>query len=178
MACKNAVVCRDGGTLVLRITDENAVVVDDEPDVLEFVRTHKICLWRRPKKDAYPCFWLRGKRVALHRVLANAPDGLCVHHRDGNGFNCCRDNLVIKTRVKLLRDSKRMLSPLTGIHKRKKGYRASWIDENTGKRRYKTYPFSKFPGHQSYDKATRKIQKKTAMPKYPRYYLDPSPIKS
>lgn len=46
--------------------------------------------------------WVDGKRkpIPMHRVILNAPDGLEVDHRDGNGLNNQRDNLRLATHAK------------------------------------------------------------------------------
>jgi hypothetical protein len=38
-----------------------------------------------------------GKYTSLHRVVADAPSGAEVDHRDGNGLNCVDGNLRIAT---------------------------------------------------------------------------------
>lgn len=35
--------------------------------------------------------------ISLHRFLLDAPSGVWVDHRDGNGLNCCKSNLRFAT---------------------------------------------------------------------------------
>ncbi len=37
------------------------------------------------------------RSMYLHRLLLNAPKGLVVHHKDGNGWNNCRSNIELMT---------------------------------------------------------------------------------
>lgn len=46
---------------------------------------------------AYAYGWMNGRRVSLHRFLANAPQGMVVDHIDHNGLNDRRSNLRICT---------------------------------------------------------------------------------
>lgn len=51
-------------------------------------------------------------RVRMHVLIMNAPRGLVVHHKDGNGLNNTRDNLEVMThkehtRLSRLRPGKR-----------------------------------------------------------------------
>ena len=44
------------------------------------------------------------KRVAMHRVIANAPLGMSVDHKDRNGLNNARKNLVVCTHAENCRN--------------------------------------------------------------------------
>jgi hypothetical protein len=175
-ASKNAVLSREGGVVVLRITEDRAVVLDDQPDVWEILRKHKIFLWK--PRETYPACKIDGKKVYLHHLLVDVPAGMCVHHVDGNLFHCCRSNLVVGSKIQLMQRAKRLRSPVPGVYTRKTGYMATWRCPDTGRRKHELQPFRKFPGEKSFVRAETLTAKMRGCATYPLYYFNPSPIKT
>ena len=52
--------------------------------------------WHK-KKSGRTHYARHPKLGMMHRVIMNCPEGLVVHHLDGNGLNNTRENLVICT---------------------------------------------------------------------------------
>jgi hypothetical protein len=77
----------------------NHIATVDDRDY-EMLRAYKWRVLRRGRKS----YAGRNERnaaggiVLMHRFIMNAPDGLDVDHRDGDGLNNCRDNLRLATR--------------------------------------------------------------------------------
>ena len=84
------------------------VAIGDDEDY-ECVSTHKwtaliakrkhgtvVYGYRRENWDNSRRRWLG--MVLLHRFVLDAPHGISVDHRDGNGLNCCRYNLRLATK--------------------------------------------------------------------------------
>lgn len=72
----------------------------DEDDVASVIRyrwhTHE-SKRRGYTTNTYARGHVNGRKVYLHRFLMNCPDSLEVDHVDGDGLNCCRDNLEVVT---------------------------------------------------------------------------------
>lgn len=159
------------GWFAVKLKEDRAVVLDDTPEMWELIRTRKIYIASNGKKD-YPVCWSGGRKVHLSRIIANPPENMVVHHRNGLPLDCSRSNLIIKTRRKTLDDAKRVRTPVKGIYFRKDGYVASWIDRD-GRRRYKLFKFSMYNESGAYTLAKKHIAARVTTPIYGYYYLDP-----
>jgi hypothetical protein len=64
--------------------------------------------WRATGGEAgYPCCRIGGKKVYMHRLIVNAPDGRVVDHANGNRWDNRRDNLRICTQGENLRNRRK-----------------------------------------------------------------------
>lgn len=65
----------------------------------------------------YAVRFVGAKALALHRVIMNAPDGLCVDHINHDSLDNRRENLRVCTRLENLRNrrSKRGVSQFQGV---------------------------------------------------------------
>lgn len=73
------------------------------PEDAERVLAHKWCYHGngyacRTTRRTLPNGRRQRKEILLHRFLIDAPEGMDVDHKDGDGLNCQRDNLRIATR--------------------------------------------------------------------------------
>ncbi len=64
----------------------------------------------------------RGAIILMHRLILDPPEGMDVHHKDGDGLNNCRDNLKICSRTEnllaLCRPRKNKTSAYRGVCRR------------------------------------------------------------
>lgn len=90
--------------------------------------------WRAYKDKRRECWYaLRnepGKFTQMHRVIMDAPDGVLVDHRDGDGLNNVDENLRLSTKPQNHQNSSLYRNSSTGL----KGVS---LDKKTGK--YKAY---------------------------------------
>lgn len=97
----------------------------------------------------------RRKNVKLHRVLLNAPDGVHVDHRNGNGLDNRRENLRLCTTVENRRNShkpKGCSSTFKGVYKRPGERPKSWIASvSVGKKRHVRLFYTELEAAQWYD---------------------------
>lgn len=49
--------------------------------------------------DGYPVHTIKGRKVYMHRLITDAPQGLEVDHDDQDKLNNQRHNLVLRTKV-------------------------------------------------------------------------------
>jgi hypothetical protein len=75
------------------LTQGEFALVDDE-DFEELSRYKWQVLRNGPRSYAVR---KAGKQIRMHRQITNAPDGMLVDHRDGNGLNNQRFNLRVCT---------------------------------------------------------------------------------
>lgn len=107
----------------IQLSRNHTAVVDDCD--AELVRPYT---WRyvKNKNCEYAHAWhpQTGELVTMHRLVANAPDGLDVDHRDGNGLNNSRGNLRVATRSQNLHNSRKhckSASRFKGVWKHESG---------------------------------------------------------
>lgn len=80
----------------IQLTHGKVAIVDDD----DFSELSKF-KWRTQKgyKTLYAVRWGRDNgsqhMVFMHRVILNAPDGMEVDHKDGNGLNNMRENIRV-----------------------------------------------------------------------------------
>jgi AP2 domain-containing protein/HNH endonuclease len=85
-------------TKQIALTQGKVALVDD--DMFEYLNQWKWFI----SKEGYTYYAVRSgkrpirKQIRMHRVIINAPDGVEVDHRDGDGLNNQRYNLRIATR--------------------------------------------------------------------------------
>ncbi|MGM0836007.1 MAG: HNH endonuclease [Bacillota bacterium] len=109
-------------------------IIDDED--YEEVSKYK---WKSTE-DGYVRrnFWLgdKCKYISLHRMLINAPEGLCVDHINGNKFDNRRSNLRLATRTENIRNSGPKVN-------NKSGYKGVSFRKDTGKWKAQIRAFGK-----------------------------------
>ena len=69
-------------------------IVDRED--YEWLSRHK---WHATSGRPYACFCQNDRRIYMHRLIMNPPEGLFVDHIDGNSLNYRRSNLRICTKA-------------------------------------------------------------------------------
>ena len=67
-----------------------ALVDDDDLDLLDGVS------WRHVR-EGLSIYAIAGRRLRMHRLILDAPDGVMVDHRNGNGLDNRRSNLRLCT---------------------------------------------------------------------------------
>lgn len=72
---------------------EHVILVDDED--YDRVMAHKWTVYRSYKNRFYAHMKRGVKTVYLHRFITNAPDGMVVDHKNGNGLDNRRGNLRV-----------------------------------------------------------------------------------
>lgn len=97
------------------------------------------------------------KGIAMHRLIANAPVGMDVDHKDHDGLNNTKGNLRVCTRAQNLRNRKmsKSNSGYIGVHKEGDGYRATIAV--SGKTHYVGYFHSAEEAAKARDEAARKL---------------------
>lgn len=81
------------------------------------------------RKGPYSPYALRrqeGRTIYLHRFIMNAPEGLDVDHKDGNGLNCKKSNLRLCTHAEnqhnYSKTSRKTSSQYKGVHLSSRGW--------------------------------------------------------
>jgi len=92
----------DGGKLI-PLTKGKFAVVDPE----DYPRLAKY-KWSvsQSRYNFYACRCARGKKISMHRLILNAPQGLLVDHIDGDGLNNRKANLRLCTIAQNNRNSR------------------------------------------------------------------------
>src|ERR1044071_1696611 len=75
---------------LIPLTQSKFALVDDSD--FERIRQYK---WYY--NDGYAITYHKGKRIRMHRLIMNAPDGVDVDHRDTNKLNNQKSNLRLCT---------------------------------------------------------------------------------
>lgn len=96
-------------TIEIQLSQGKVAIIDEcDAEVVANYSWHALC---RPKHTSYATAWIRDpqqkKKVLMHRVIMNAPQGVEVDHRDGNGLNNTRANLRFATRMQQLQNTNR-----------------------------------------------------------------------
>ena len=100
-----------------------------------------------------------GKRkcIMLHRLILNAPKGVCVDHKDGNTFNNTRENLRLCSQSQNLQNRRaRQNTHLKGITFRRDRNRWRARIKYNGKELYLGYYRTQEEAHAAYLEAARK----------------------
>jgi hypothetical protein len=110
------------------------------------------------------------KIVRLHRLIMNAPDGLLVDHRNGDGLDNRRANLRLATRAQNQynkRKRKNATSRFRGVyfHKEHRKWAACLIV--AGKKIWLGYFDSEIEAAKAYDEAAKKYRGEFACPNFP-----------
>ena len=76
--------------------------------------------WQLNEESGNCCYAVRlegGKIIAMHRQITNAPYGMVVHHKDGNGLNNTKSNLQIITVAENNRYCRKTKKPTSSKYK-------------------------------------------------------------
>ncbi len=100
----------------IKLTKNKVTIVDDE----DYKKLSKYD-WRTMKGTYtfYARTWSNGKHLLMHRFIMNAPKGMVVDHRDGNGLNNQRSNLKLTTQQENLwnwQNKRKGTSKYKGVH--------------------------------------------------------------
>jgi hypothetical protein len=88
-------------------------IVDDAD--YEILSRHRWCVPPAGKRPyALRTVGDTGRRLAMHRVILNAPDGLQVDHINGDGLDNRRSNLRLATNAQNLQNQKRRSTNTSG----------------------------------------------------------------
>lgn len=154
------------------------IVVD--PEDAHLVLRHS-CYVKNDHSDRVQYVMLnrQGRTLLLHRLIMNALKGIEVDHIDGNGLNCCKDNMRLCSRsdnAKNRRGNKNKKScSFKGVFwaKDKKRWRAKIKSDN------KTYHLGYLDDPReaalAYDHAARELHGEFAVTNFRRPYLAISP---
>lgn len=80
-----------GEFLVFEMNRNKQLLID--ADVLDDVGQYR---WQAANLWGRLWYAVRSTNILLHRVIMNAPQGINVDHRDGNGLNCRRYNMRLE----------------------------------------------------------------------------------
>ena len=81
---------------LIPLTRGKFAIVDDED--FEILNQYKWFACKGMSGIFYAIRNEKGKKIWMHRVILNAPDGLDVDHRDRDGLNNTRENLRLATK--------------------------------------------------------------------------------
>ena len=84
-------------TIEIPLTQGKVALIDDE----DFERVSQFKWWIAKRRDGkfYARREMNGKSIFLHRFLMDAPPGMEVDHKNGDGLNCQRYNMRLATRA-------------------------------------------------------------------------------
>lgn len=114
-----------GNYAEILLTKGKTVLIDIE-DI------EKVCQWNwstqvhkaKNKENFYARRNDKGKHIMLHRFLMNAPEGLEVDHKNGNGLDNRKSNLRLATKAQNNTNISRLKNnKFRGVYSTKKGYR-------------------------------------------------------
>ncbi len=107
---------RDPGTRLIPVKGGPFAIVDAAD--YEMLSKYRWCAKHTPT-TCYAIAKPKGKDIAMHRLIMNAPTGLLVDHIDHNGLNNTRKNLRLCTYSQNMQNQK----PRTGCTSKYKGVR-------------------------------------------------------
>lgn len=81
----------------IELTQGQVALVDDD-DFERVTAAGPWCAYKCANKQGDAFYAAKWPSVQLHRLIMDAPDGVEVDHKDGNGLNCQRANLRLATR--------------------------------------------------------------------------------
>ena len=76
--------------------------------------------WQPYERENNRCYTVRlanGQIIYMHRIIMNAPAGKVVHHKDGEGLNNTKENLIIVTVAENNRYCRKMGKPTSSKYK-------------------------------------------------------------
>jgi hypothetical protein len=106
------------------LAKHKVAIVDDE-DYPALVRYH----WSVKQNSRGEWYALRnagGRSIFMHREIMNAPDGMRVDHRNGNGLDNRSANLRMCTQVQNCQNRRKTTSPTTSKYKGVSRQRDRW----------------------------------------------------
>ncbi len=143
----------------IKLTQGRYAIVDveDYPKLAEYD-------WQCIENSSEHCYAVRfdGRKIVyMHRQIMNAPAGVCVDHKYGNGLNNTKDNLRFATitennrhRTKRIKTASSKYKGVSRIKKNKK-WRA-YINTDDSKQKHLGYFDNETEAAKAYDKAAKK----------------------
>lgn len=88
-------------------------------DEADFIRVNAFRWYelKRPGRSSYGYRRNGSKTIYLHRYIMDAPDGMDVDHRDGDGLNCRRENLRVCTHAQNQMNYRKCTKPTSSRYK-------------------------------------------------------------
>jgi hypothetical protein len=89
------------------LSQNKFVQIDDED-------LKKVSQYKWHYNNGYAKTWYKGKRIRMHRLIMNAPDGVNVDHINGDKLDCRKENLRPCTIMQNNRNGKLRKNSTTG----------------------------------------------------------------
>jgi len=143
----------------IKLAKDKFAVVD--PEDYQKLAEYDWHLWESGSYNQYAIRYEKGKSLKMHREITNAPVGLVVDHKNGNGLDNRKENLRIVTMTQnhynRKKTSRKTTSKYKGVHRitDRKAYCAKIRYE--GKTIYLGYYKDEIEAAKAYDEAAKKL---------------------
>jgi len=107
-----------------------------------------------------------GRKVRMHRLILDAPDGVLVDHKDGDGTNNQRHNLRVASNSQNKMNGRRSAHKLKGVHARKGGLKWEARITHAGKQAHIGEYLSTIEAAFAYDRKARELFGEFACPNF------------
>lgn len=101
------------------------------------------------------------KTILMHRLIMNAPDGVLVDHRDGNGLNNQKSNLRLCTHAQNMANRLSLTNSTSGYrgvsYHKGRGFWVAYISHNNKQIHLGKYATAEEAAH-AYDAAAQRLQ--------------------
>lgn len=154
-------------TKEIPLTQGKVAIVDDHQ--YERVSQFKWNAQRKKGGKWYAGGHVNGVKVYLHRFLTNAPAGMEVDHKNGNGLDCTDNNMRICTRTQNTHNSKKRSDNTSGyIGVSWSGNRKKWVAQIqvNNKSKWLGYFKNVIDAALTYDAAVRELHGDFAKPNF------------
>ena len=143
----------------IKLTKDKFAIVD--PEDYQKLAEYDWHLWESGSYNQYAIRYEKGKSLKMHREITNAPVGLVVDHKNGDGLDNRKENLRIVTMTQnhynRKKTSRKTTSKYKGVHRitDRKAYCAKIRYE--GKTIYLGYYKDEIEAAKAYDEAAKKL---------------------
>lgn len=155
------------GVVRVPLTQGYEVLIDAEDAPHVMVRKWQVL---KVKKFLYAYATVDGKKVFLHRFLMNAPRGVEVDHKNGDGLDCRRSNMRLATHQQNMANQRLSV-------RNKSGYKgvcwfprdSKWVAQTShlGKHLCLGYFSDAADAARAYDRKVRELHGPFARPNFP-----------